>query len=120
LIVHLVTRAVKRRTSNVEYFNFSFDYCPVLFRQVEVIFRKGVLGIVSATDHAPPAVDAPGASGSLPAEEWIINPDPRLPEEDSHIRWAECVPCTALLRHGLHHPVCLPHRASTLLWRNAA
>src|ERR1700686_4761614 len=60
------------------------DLDAELFRQVEVVGRDLVLGVVAAADLAVAARDASGAPRSNPAEIWIFRFDAWATEVDTH------------------------------------
>ena len=53
------------------------DLNTELFRQVEIVRRHLVLGVVAAADLAVAASNASGAPGSEPAEVWVFGFDAR-------------------------------------------
>jgi hypothetical protein len=61
------------------------DDRAVLFRQIEVVAIQGVLGVVSAADHASPAGNAARPAWSGASEEGIGDLDSGLAEE--HAYW---------------------------------
>src|SRR5262245_41262085 len=66
------------------------DFDAELFRQIEVVHRYLVLGVVAAADLAVAARDASGAPRSYPAEVWIFGFDARAAEVDPHRGLVEC------------------------------
>src|SRR5271154_2285695 len=60
-----------------------------LFRQVEIVCRYLVLGVVAAAGLAVAASDASGAPRSNPAEIRIFGLDTRSPEIDTHRGFVE-------------------------------
>src|ERR1700730_17456549 len=65
------------------------DLDAKLFRQVEVVRRHLVLGVVTAADLAVAARDAPGAPRSNPAEIRIFRFDAWTTEVDTHRGFVE-------------------------------
>src|SRR3990172_6863611 len=97
--------------SNINNCHFRDDLRAVLLRKIEIIFRKRVFRVITATDHATAAMIASGACGSFPAQEWIgdnLLLLPRFAKEHADIRRTECAAFAEFLRDLFHLLVSKP------------
>jgi len=81
------------------------DLGAKLFRQVEIVRRYLVLGVVAATDLAVAASNASGAPGSEPAEVRVFGFDARTTEVDTHRGFVEGFPFSHFGRDLVHVPI---------------
>ena len=101
--VHLEPASVER--DEVVHLVQLVDLGAELLRQVEVVRRQLVLGVVAAADVALAARDAAGAPRSDPAEVRIVGLDARAPEVDTDRGLVERLPSAHLGRDLLHDAI---------------
>ena len=101
--MHLEPASIER--DEVVHLVQLMDLGAELFRQVEVVRRQLVLGVVAAADVAVAARDAAGAPRPDPAEVRIVGLDARAAEVDAHRGLVERFPSAHLDRDLLQVPI---------------